>query len=153
MATLRATVLGILNDDATLDGIVTGGFFDVNELPNDGLTYANIEKEANGVTVKMTGVLRWRGLQQVRGPDKAARGFVEVFLYDDPSNGADNLDSAKRRIWTLLHDKYLGDTDYEGFAWLVWVGDLGEAPGGAGQDDVLMANMDRMRFQIDLTRK
>lgn len=152
MASLRATVLAILNDDAALGDIMTGGFYDVGSLPIDGLTYENIEKEANGVAIKPTGVLRWRGLQQVRGPDKAARGFLEIFLYDDPTNDFDNLDSAKRRIWTLLHDKYLGDTDDEGFAWLVWVGDLGEAPGG-GQDDVLMANMDRVRFQVDLTRK
>lgn len=153
MATLKATVLGLLNGDSPLTTVIDGGFLDAGALPKLGLTYKTIGKEADGVTIQPTGALRWRGPNPMRGPDNAARWMLDIFLYDDPSRGRDNIDYAKRRIYELLHDRYLGDTDYEGFAWIIWVGDLGELPDGADKDDALTANMDRMRFQIDSTRK
>ena len=145
MATLKTTVLNLLNNDATL-GIVN--FVDADSLPHDGLTPDNIQTDANGVTIKLQGVLRWRGENPMRGPEKAVRRFLEIYLYDDPTHGFDNIDTAKRRIWTLLHQKNLGATDNEGLSWSIWVGDVGEQ-----YDETLRANMDRMRFQIDMTRK
>lgn len=153
MATLKAATVAILNGDAALAAVFTGGFVNVSDLPNGGLTYATIDKEADGVTIKPSGALRWRGPNPMPGPDYAGRMSVDIFLYDDASRDRDNIDYAKRRIWQLLHDKYLGDTDHEGFAYFIWTGDLGELPAGAEQDDVLMANMDRMQFQVTITRK
>lgn len=148
MATLKQTVLDVLNNDATLTATVTGGFADAESLPFDGLTPDNIQTDANGVTIIPQGVLRWRSETPMRGPKYAVMRFVEIYLYDDPSSGFDNIDTAKRRIWELLSETYLGNTDTEGFAWLIWAGDVGEQ-----YDDTLRANMDRMRFQIDMTRK
>lgn len=153
MATLRATGLSILNGDVPLVAVFTGLFVDADGLPNRGLTYKTIDKEADGVIIKPSGALRWRGPTPMRGPDNAAMWMLDVFLYDDASHGRDNIDYAKRRIFDLLHDKYVGDTDNEGFAMFHWTGDLGELPDGADRDDVLTANMDRMRFQVTITRK
>lgn len=152
MASLEVSTLEILNDDVALGLIITGGFFDADSLPNDGLTMATIPKEANGVTIKPTGVLRWREANPVAGPNYAVRRFVEIYLYDDVSHGRENISSAKRRIWELLHQKYVSGTSNEGFAYFVWVGDLGEVPND-DRDDVLMANMGRSRYQVDMTRK
>jgi hypothetical protein len=152
MATLKATALALLTGDTALMTVFTGGFFDVESLPNDGLTMDTILKEANGVTIKPTGVLRWREANPVAGPTYAARRFLEIYLYDDVSHGRENIDYAERRIWQLLNKKYLSGTANEGFAYFVWVGDLGEAPDN-DRDDVLMANMGRTRYQVDMTRK
>ncbi len=148
MATLKQTVLGILNNDATLGAIVTPDFVDADSLPMDGLTPDNMQYDTNGVTILLQGVLRWRSENPMRGPEKAVRRFLEIYLYDDPDQGFDNIDTAKRRIWQLLHQKWLSPTDNEGLAWSIWVGDVGEM-----YDEDLRANMDRMRFQIDMTRK
>jgi hypothetical protein len=152
MATLKASVLAILNDDVALSGIITGGVFDADSLPNGGLTVATIAKESNGVTIQPTGVLRWRERNPVRGISYAARQFVEIYLYDDPSHGRDNIDYGKRRIWELLNKRWVTNTDHERMAYLVWAGDLGELPEGR-RDDVLMASMGRSRYLVDLTRK
>jgi hypothetical protein len=152
MASLKDTALGLLTGDTALMAIFTGGFFDAKTLPNDGLTMATIPKEANGVTIKPTGVLRWREANPVAGPNYAARRFVEIYLYDDVSHGRENIDYAMRRVWELLHKKYISGTSNEGFAYFVWVGDLGEVPND-DRDDVLMANMGQSRYQVDMTRK
>jgi len=152
MATLKAAALALLTGDTALGIKFTGGFFDADGLPNDGLTLDTIAKEANGVTIKPTGVLRWREANPVAGPNYAVRRFVEIYLYDDVSHGRENIDYGKRRIWELLHKKYLSGTSNEGFAYFVWVGDLGEVPNN-DRDDVLMANMGRSRYQVDMTRK
>lgn len=152
MATLKAATLALLTGDTALVAVFTGGFFDAETLPNDGLTLATISKEANGVTIKPSGLLRWRAANPVRGPNYAARRFVEIYLYDDVSHGRENIDYAMRRIWELLHKKYISGTNNEGFAYFVWAGDLGEAPNN-DRDDVLMANMGRSRYQVDMTRK
>lgn len=152
MATLKASVLAILNDDAALATVITGGWFDADSLPNGGLTVATIPKESNGVIIQPTGVLRWRERNPVRGPSYAARQFVEIYLYDDPSRGRDNIDYGKRRVWELLNKLWITGTDHERMAYLVWVGDLGELPEGR-RDDVLMANMGRSRYLVDITRK
>jgi hypothetical protein len=148
MATLKQTVLSLLNNDAALGALVTPDFVDADTLPFDGLTTDNMQYDTNGVTILLQGVLRWRGENPMRGPEKAVRRFLEIYLYDDGTHGFDNIDTAKRRIWELLHQNWLSPTDNEGLAWSIWVGDVGEM-----YDDTLRANMDRMRFQIDLTRK
>ena len=152
MASLKATTLALLNADTALVTIFTGGFFDADGLPNNGLTFDTISKEANGVTIKPTGVLRWRARNPVRGPNYAVRRFVEIYLYDDPVHGRENIDYAMRRIFELLHQKYISGTSNEGFAYFVWAGDMDEMPND-DKDDVLMANMGRSRYQVDMTRK
>lgn len=152
MATLKETVLNLLADDVALVGVVTGGVWDADSLPNGGLTMATIPKESNGVTIKPAVVLRWRERNPMRGPSYAARQFVEIYVYDDPSHGRDNIDYAMRRIWELLNKKWIGGTDHERMAYLTWAGDLGELPDGA-RDDVLLANMGRSRYLVDLTRR
>jgi hypothetical protein len=152
MASLKATTLALLTADTALVTVFTGGFLDADGLPNDGLTMATIQKEANGVTIKPTGVLRWREANPVAGPTYAARRFLEIYLYDDVSHGREKIDYAERRIWQLLNKKYISHTANEGFAYFVWVGDLGEVPNN-DRDDVLMANMGRTRYQVDMTRK
>jgi len=153
MASLKDATLAVLNGDTNLTDVFTGGFVTVGDLPKRQMTWDTVLKEADGVTIKPTGGLRWRGPYPMRGPDNAAMWYVDIFLYDDPTRDRDNIDYAKRRIWDLLHDRYMGDTDNEGLAWFIWLGDLGELPDGADQDDVLTANMDRTRFQITITRK
>lgn len=152
MASLKAAALALLNDDSSLTAVFTGGFFDEGTLPNRGMTFDNIPKEADGITIRPTGVLRWRGPNMKDGPSYAATWYVEIYLYDDGDQGREKLDYAKRRIWELLNKHYMGNTDHEGFAYFIWLGDLGEVEGSA-DDDVLTANMDRMRFQVDITRK
>lgn len=153
MATLKDATVALLNGDSGLTTVFTGGFVNVGDLPNRKLTTDTISYEADGITIKPTGALRFRGPNPMRGPDKAAMMYVDIFLYDDVNRDRDNIDYAKRRIWELLHDEYMGNTDHEGFAWFIWLGDLGELPDGQDVDDVLTANMDRMRFQITITRK
>jgi hypothetical protein len=152
MTSLKATILATLNADTALVTVFTGGFFDADSLPNDGLTMTTILKETDGVTIKPTGVLRWREANPVAGPNYAVRRYLEVYLYDDVSHGRENIDYGKSRLWQLLHQTYISGTDNEGFAYLVWVGDMGEAPKNE-RDDALMANMGRSRYQIDMTRK
>ena len=47
MATLKAATLSLLNGDAPLVATITGGFLDADGLPNRGLTYTTISKEAD----------------------------------------------------------------------------------------------------------
>lgn len=153
MATLKAATVAILNGDTDLTDVFTGGFVNVGDLPKRQLDYSTIEKEADGVTIKPTGALRWRGPQSMRGPDHAAMYFLDLYLYDDDSGDREKIDYAKRRIWELLQKKYLGSTDHEGLAYFWWLNDLGDLPQGQDQEDTLTANMDLMRFQITITRK
>lgn len=147
MASVKQTILNTLNDDATLTAIVTGEFLDADNLPFDGLTQDNLQTTVNNVTILCQGVLRWKSENPMRGPESAVRRFLEIYIYDDPTNGFDNIDAAKRRIWALLHQKRFAGVDSYGLCWTIWVGDVGES-----YDDVLRANMDRMRIQVDLTR-
>lgn len=148
MATLKQKVLTILNGDAALGALVTPDFKDADSLPFDGLTPDNIQTSANGVTIVLQGVVKWSSENPMRGPERAVRRFAEIYLYDDPTHGFDNIDTAKRRIWELFHQKNIGAADDVRMAWSIWVGDLGQM-----YDDELRANMDRMRFQVDTTRK
>lgn len=147
MASVKQTILNTLNNDATLTAVVTGEFLDADNLPFDGLTQDNLQTGANNVIILCQGVLRWRSENPMRGPNTAVRRFLEIYIYDDPSSGFDNIDTAKRRIFELLHQKQFAGVDNYGLVWTIWVGDVGES-----YDDVLRANMDRMRIQVDLTR-
>lgn len=149
MASLRDTIRLALEGDATLTAILTGGVYDASELDREGLSLSDVSKQADGVRIKPTAVLRWRGSNPTDQSDfipGVESRFMEVWVYAD--QGYATIDSAIRRIKTLL-DLHYFTSDNEGLTYLRWAGDIGEieAP------ELGNATADRSRYQIILVRK
>lgn len=146
MTSLRATIVATLNGDATLLTSLPGGVFDSGQLPRDGLTVDNAPYDSNGI-LKGCAVVRLRAGNPIGyGPHNAERRFAEVYVYHPYDYTV--IDAAIRRIKALLQRVNFGITDNEGLAHLTWAGDLGE-----NYDEGLASKMDRVRWEINLTRK
>jgi len=104
MATLAEAILTLLNGDATLSSLLTGGVHNASDFKTAGPSADEIPRQANGVLVDPFAIVRFRD-SDVTGPVKveAEMGSVEIYLYDNV--GYVTIDSALARIKTLLNFK------------------------------------------------
>ncbi len=136
---LPAAVRAVLEGDSTLTTALTGGIWDADELPREGLPA--VTTIWNGAALKPVMVLRWEGDQPRRELDKAGRRFLAVWVYQD--TGRSTIETVLRRVRALLHQKYF-NTNENSAAVGRWVGDLGEFTA----DELGGAQGDRARFEF-----
>jgi hypothetical protein len=115
---MRETVRNLIENDATLQSILTGGVWDADELDRRGLSIRGTAKTSDNLTIKPIGVLRW-GADTVFGPHfNGERRFLDVYVYQP--KGYTTIDSAMQRIKNLLHRQEVAGDDVS-FCWLNWV--------------------------------
>lgn len=149
MAALRDTLRTTLEGDSTLMAILTGGVWDASELDRQGLSLADVAKQADGVRIKPCALIRFRGANPTVQSDfipGIEHRFFDVLGYADA--GYAIVDSALRRIKVLFDLKYF-TSDNEGLTYVRWAGDLGEFV----DDQLGGAAADRSRYQVILIRK
>ena len=111
MANLRTTLRQRLEADAALSAILTGGVFDVSELPQDGGGASYVPRETNGVTIKPHAVIRFGAASVMFEPFKLAAQTQTAEVYVYQSKGYTEIERAHTRIQALLHDAYLTADD------------------------------------------
>lgn len=149
--TFPQTLKAYLMADATLTAILTGGVFVWDDLGREGLTPSNIQREADGVRIKPTAVIRMRGSQpQADAPvsDPPAEGqFFDVWFYGE-SDAV--VSQAARRCKVLLNRRVVGVTNEpRGLNYVMWVDDTGEFTA----DELEGAPANRSRYSVVFTRR
>lgn len=144
----EAEVAAILDADATLDALLTGGIYTSSAVGPLGITRDTVPAafDADGY-LKPCALVRQRDrvpVGDVLDYDaklESARQVVEVWLYDDQGNGYATLDSAAARIRTLLMGEQLtGSFELRLVLWMDRRRDEGALAGAA---------MERLDFQVD----
>ncbi len=146
MASLQDATLAILSGDGTLAALLTGGFFEKSGGQGRlGMTLGDFVKEANGVTIKPTGVLIWGN--EVVDPRllDSMDQFVSFYLYED--SGYSTIRTAARRTILLLNRTFVTSDD-ESIALCRWAGNLGEV--NAEELDGMPMNV--VRFAVKMIR-
>lgn len=123
MATLQDAVIAALESDATLAGLITGGFYDATDFDRDGWTLADVERLPSG-RIKPFATLRWGAERPGGGLNTSGRLRVDIYFYADA--GQSVIRQAIRRTITLLHLRSFSTTT-ESVARGQWV------PGGTGE--------------------
>lgn len=147
MATMQTAIKTLLEDDATLAALLTGGIYFGEDLDANGWSYDDLPKESNGVRIKPVGVLRFKSLNAY-GPRgvKAERGSVEVYCY--AGWGYEVIDSAISRIKVLLDRHFEWGTDNRNLAHFVFTYVSAEEH----DDEFGGLPMQFVRFQLTQTR-
>lgn len=110
MTTLRTAVKELLEADAMLSALLTGGVLDADDLPRDGGGVDYAPRDATGVRIAPFAVLRWKqstpfDSQHVR----AEKQTLEVYLYAD--SGYSTIESAANRVKSILHQSQVNGDD------------------------------------------
>jgi hypothetical protein len=111
----EAEVAALLEADATLMAILTGGVYTVSELGREGITQDSAPGsfDSDGY-LKPTAIVKQRGIvpagsiNDLREKIKSASQVVEIWLYQDTN--FDAIDSAQDRIYTVLQGEPLTGT-------------------------------------------
>jgi len=146
MATLQDATFAVLSLDATLIALLTGGFFEkTGGQGRLGMTLGDFVKEADGVTVKPTGVLIWGN--EVVDPRllDSQDQFVSFYLYED--SGYSTIRTAARRTIALLNRTFV-TSDNESIALFRWAGNLGEV----NAEELQGMPMNIVRFAVKMIR-
>jgi len=142
MSTLSAAK-AILEADATLLAIATGGVWDFDETGRLGLsrTLTPAAFDANGL-VKPCVLLKLRSstpdhvLQDDAGQYSSLVEMLEVWFYED--TGYAHIETMRERVYALLHAQQLTGT----FA-VYWAGDVRDQ-----RDIELDASVERSQYQV-----
>lgn len=105
-----------LDADATLAALLTGGIHAWDELPRDGINETQMSSVFTTGILKPTAVVRARdsvpfgrvGDNQLQR--RTMRTPIEIYLHVDADAGYTTLESAKDRIFVLLHKKPIPNT-------------------------------------------
>lgn len=122
LATLQNTVIGVLEGDATLAGLLTGGVYDATDFDRDGWTLQDVQRTPSGRVMPFA-ALRWGQDRPGGGLTCSARQSLEIYFYADA--GFETIRQAKRQAIKLLHQQAF-TTTFESIARAVWVGGQGE---------------------------
>ena len=99
-----------LTSDTALSTILTGGWFDGENLPREGMTMSKAPKLPDGVTLAPFGVIRRRGMNDEGIRDlNAERGSVELYIYAD--KGYATIETAISRLKVVLNERNLVGSD------------------------------------------
>lgn len=118
------TIKTILEADATLTALATGGIYDMDEAGAKGInrTLTPSAFDGNGI-IKPSILIRLRSstpdpaLQDDSNQYIAVREVVEVYLFQD--SGYSTIDGMRARVYALLHAKRLSNTFR-----VEWAGDV-----------------------------
>lgn len=142
MSTVSAAK-AVLEADATLVALATGGIYDYAETGPDG-----ISRTATPSAFDSNEIIRPCILLKSRGatPDGAltdegtqylsVREPLEAWFYED--TGYSNIEAMRNRVYTLLHAQQLTDTFK-----VLWAGDV-----RTQRDTSLDANVERSEFAV-----
>ena len=108
--TLQSDLIQMLSGDSILSAILTGGWWDAETLPRQGISMSNAPKSSDGVSIAPFGVIRQRGMTDEGIRDlNAERGSVEFYIYAD--KGYALIEGAITRLKVLLHRGVLTSSD------------------------------------------
>lgn len=114
MATLRQAVLALLEYDAVLSMLLTGGVFQADDIDQlDAGSYDWVPKAPDGVRVLPFALIRWKSSNPLQADFvslAAERQAVEIYVYAEVGGYA-LTDQVATRIKALLHDAYLDVED------------------------------------------
>lgn len=144
----ESEIAAILDADATLDALLTGGIHQSSTVGVNGITRETTPSafDANGY-LKPSALVRQRNrvptgdVLDFDAQIESARQIVEVWLYADSSAGYSTLDTAAARIRVLLMGETLTDSFELRLA--LWL--------DRQRDNGALANaaMQRLDFQVD----
>lgn len=114
MSNTLANAKTILEADATLLALATGGIYDWDETGRMGINRSNAATAAafsSGIIqpcllLKLRSSVPFGEIADDSAQIQAARSFIEVWYYQD--NGFAAIDTMRERTWVLLHGKQLG---------------------------------------------
>ncbi len=117
MATLADAVKALLNADATLSDLLTGGVFNASDFTFDGGGADEIPRQANGVLVDPFAIIRFKSIDP-KGPYLIGGELqsIEIYIYDNV--GYTTIEASISRIKTLLHNTYI-DADDRSLVFLI----------------------------------
>jgi hypothetical protein len=132
---MRDAIHTLLAADSTLLGYLTGGVHNAGTVGEISRQNTPAAYDANQELLPCA-LVKGEVDTPVTGPyDDAGAAYFVVILYQRA--GADQIDLALNRVYTLLHNQKLGGT------WRVWnVGDLLDQ-----EDQALAARMHTSRYQ------
>ncbi len=106
----RTDLITALTSDTTLSAILTGGWFDGETLPCEGMTMAKAPKQAGGVMLAPFGVIRRREMNDegIRALN-AERGSIEFYIYAD--KGYATIETAISRLKVVLNERNFVGSD------------------------------------------
>lgn len=108
--TFQSDLRTLLTGDATLSTILTGGWWDSENLPREGMTLSSAPKQTDGITLKPFGVIRRRAMNDEGIRDlNAERGVVEFYLY--AHKGYATIEQAITRLKAVLNEKQFVSSD------------------------------------------
>lgn len=110
-------IAALLEADATLLAILTGGVYTAGTVGLDGITRESAPDafDASGwllpcALVKQRGNVPTSDVRDYDAQVTSATQVVEVWLYSDQGDGYTAIDQAKDRIYTLLQGEMLSDS-------------------------------------------
>jgi len=108
--TFQSDLMATLTGDSALSAILTGGWWDSETLPREGMTLSHAPKQADGVKIAPFGVIRRRGMNDEGIRDlNAERGSVEFYIY--AHKGYATIEGAVSRLKVVLNEKLLVSSD------------------------------------------
>lgn len=140
MAEITAATRALLEADATLVALATGGIWDASELDQNGLSVDGIT-DSRGRLLP-TVVLRWRGSVPAEIVKFSETGYVEMYFY--ANSGQTVIRQMMARVKVLLHRQRVTATG-TGANFFSWVNDIGEYV--AEELNNAAANMSRYAVQ------
>lgn len=151
MAKLRDTLRVLLENDAALTTLLTGGVWDSSELPRERITAANVPSlfEANGVTLKPFAALTWRGETplELLLPE-SQRQLAELYVYQHAGYGVINDVLARVAAMFAPYASRQVEAD-DATAWVRWAGNLGDLT----DPNLQGASMNRALLELTIVRK
>jgi hypothetical protein len=121
MAVLTDATRQLLEADATLMALATGGVWDASEFDQNGLPVDSVTDDRG--RMKPTIVLRWRGTTPAEIVGFSERGYMEAYFYDD--TGQTVIRQMMARVKLDLHLQRVTATG-TGANLFMWVDDFGE---------------------------
>lgn len=111
---ITQVIQAVLAADSTLTSILTGGIYRFEETGRNGIgrdstpnAYSEDGFLLPSAVLHPRAILPWGGLQDSSDQSQSTRQMVEVYLYADGDTGYEALETARNRIYTLLHHTFL----------------------------------------------
>jgi hypothetical protein len=143
---MRAATFNQLSNDAEFMSYLPGGFYDVAEVGEIGrqTTPGAFDEKKE---LKPCGLLRVRGASPLPPYRHGARQDIEIYFYQ--RHGYANIEAARERAYTLLHDKRLTPEGETRGCWQIYHAD--DVTGA--DDNALDASMEMSRFEAIILRR
>lgn len=134
MTDVKTVIVGLMQADATLTGLLTGGIYGVAEITPNMPSPSPFDAFGR---VRPCALVR-REVSAATGPrGRFSRQFVVIFFYD--SAGYEVITEAMSRTRALLHEHRIGGGAYE----IQHVDTVDDQ-----YDDALLAFMHRARYEV-----